>query len=56
VSRILKTTPNQIDFRWSFLSHLSLYAARLLGVLVAISSDMSDLVHGWVDPLLQVLK
>lgn len=56
VSRILKTTPNQISFRWGFFSHLFLYAIPLLGILVAMSSDMSDLVHSWMDPLLQVLK
>lgn len=56
VSRILKTTPNQISFRWGFFSHLFLYAIPLLGILVAMSSEMSDLVHSWMDPLLQVLK
>jgi hypothetical protein len=56
VSRILKTTPNQISFRWGFISPLFLYAIPLLGIVGAMSSDMSDLVHSGVDPLLQVLK
>jgi hypothetical protein len=56
VSRILKTTPNQLNFHWSFLSRVFLYAAPLLGVLVALSSDLSDLVHAWLDPLLQLAK
>lgn len=56
VSRILKTTPNQISFRWGFISHLFLYAIPLLGILGAMSSDMSDLMHSWMDPLLQLLK
>jgi hypothetical protein len=38
------------------MSHLLLYAIPLLGILGALSSDMSDLVHSWADPLLQILK
>ena len=56
VSRIMKTTPNQLNFHWPFLSHLLIYAVPLLGILVAMSSDMSDLVHSWIDPLLQLMK
>jgi hypothetical protein len=56
ISRISKTVPNQINFRWNFLSSLALYAIPLLGIVVAISDDSSDLVHSWIDPLLQVFK
>lgn len=56
VSRILKTTPNQLNFHWGFLSRLGFYALPLLSVPVALSSDLSDLIHDWVDPLLQVLR
>jgi hypothetical protein len=56
VSRIIKTTPNELNFHWTFLSHILLSAVPLLGVLVAMSSDVSDLVHSWIDPLLQWMK
>jgi len=56
VSRILKTTPNQLNFHWDFFSRILLYAVPLLGVVVAMSSDLSDLIHSWVDPLLQAMK
>ncbi len=56
VSRIVKTTPNQLNFHWGFFSHFVFYAAPLLGILVAMSSDLSNLVHAWVDPLLQALR
>jgi hypothetical protein len=56
VSRILQTEPNRLNFHWGFLSNLALYAIPLLGLVVAASGDVSDLVHSLVDPLLQVLK
>jgi hypothetical protein len=56
ISRISKTVPNQVSFQWNFLSSLALYAIPLLGIVVAISDDSSDLVHSWIDPLLQVFK
>jgi hypothetical protein len=56
VSRILKTTPNQLNFHWGFLSHLVLYIVPLLGILAAMSSDVSNLIHSWVDPLLRLMK
>jgi hypothetical protein len=56
VSRILKTTPNRLNFHWTFLSQVLLFATPVLGVLVAVSSDLSDLLHAWVDPLLQLLR
>ena len=56
ISRIVKTTPNQLNFHWGFLSHVLVYAVPLLGIVVAMSSDVSDLVHSWFDPLLGLMK
>lgn len=56
VSHIMSTTPSKLTFNWQFLGQLLLFAAPLLGVVVAASSDASDLVHAWVDPLIQALR
>jgi hypothetical protein len=56
VSRIAKTTPGQLDWRWSFFSHLGFYAIPLLSILVTMSDSVSDLLHSWLDPLLQAIK
>jgi hypothetical protein len=56
LSRISGTTPDQLNFHWPFFSRVLLYAVPLLGVLVASSSNVSDLIHAWLDPLLQMLK
>jgi hypothetical protein len=56
ISRIQKTAPDQLSFHWAFLSHVLLYAAPLLAILMAFSSTSSDLLHTWLDPLLQILK
>jgi hypothetical protein len=50
VSHILSTTPNSLNFHWDFIARLLLYAAPLLGIVAAASSDVSDLVHSLVDP------
>jgi hypothetical protein len=56
VSHILNTDPNRLNFHWDFLGQILLYAAPLLGVVVAASSDVSDLVHSLFDPLIQALR
>jgi hypothetical protein len=56
VSHILSTTPNKLNFHWHFLAQILMYAAPLLGIVVAASSDASDLVHALVDPLIQALR
>jgi hypothetical protein len=38
------------------LSQLLTYALPLLGIVVASSSDVSDLLHSWFDPVLRVLR
>lgn len=56
VSRILSTTPNRLNFHWHFLGRILIYAAPLLGVVIATSSLASDLIHALVDPLIQALR
>jgi hypothetical protein len=56
VSHILSTTPNRLNFHWYFLGQLLVYAAPLLGIVIAASSEVSDLVHSLVDPLIQALR
>jgi hypothetical protein len=56
MSRIARTTPHQVNFHWTFLSHMLVYALPLLGVIVALSSDLSNLAHAWIDPLIQAMK
>ena len=56
ISRISKSAPNQVNLNWSFLGNVLTYTVPLLGVLVAASLDLSDLVHSWLDPLFYLLK
>jgi hypothetical protein len=56
VSHILSTTPNQLNFHWAFLGRILISTVPLIGVIVAASSDASDLVHSLVDPLVQALR
>jgi hypothetical protein len=56
VSRISGTRPNKLDFHWDFLANICTYALPLLGVLVATSTDLTDLIHAWLDPLFQLGK
>jgi hypothetical protein len=56
VSRILRTTPNRLNFHWAFLSQVLLFATPVLGVLVAVSSDASNMIHALLDPVVQLLR
>jgi hypothetical protein len=57
VSRISGSTPYQINlFHGEFVRNVFVYTLPLLGALVATSTDMADLIHSWVDPLLQALR
>jgi hypothetical protein len=56
VSRVLKTTPDRLNFHWPFISHVLLFASPLVGILIAMSADLSDFAHAWLDPLLQLVK
>jgi hypothetical protein len=56
ISRILKGTPQKIDWSWRFASSLAIYVIPLLGLLAAASANSSDLLHTLLDPISQVLK
>jgi hypothetical protein len=56
VSSALHTDPGKINFHWTFLGDVAKYALPALGVLVATSPDVSDLVHSWLDPVLRVIR
>jgi hypothetical protein len=57
VSRVSGTTPNRINWlQGEFLKSVLVYAVPLLAVLLAASTDLSDLLHAWFDPVFQVLR
>jgi len=56
VSRILKTTPNRLNFSWEFIRSVTLALVPLLGLLAAASSDLSNLLHTLLDPLYGMFK
>jgi hypothetical protein len=56
VSTVLHTDPDKVNFHWAFLGHVLKYALPLLGIVVAASSDVSDLLHAWIDPVLRVIR
>jgi hypothetical protein len=56
LSRVLNTTPHRLNFHWGFIGHFLLAAAPLLAIPVIASSDVSNLVHAWLDPVLQLTK
>jgi hypothetical protein len=56
VSRILKTTPNQLSFSWEFVQRIGLAIIPLLSVVAVASSDMSDLLHTLFDPLYRIFR
>lgn len=57
VSRVSGTTPNAINWlQGSLLQNILTFAVPLLGILAAASTDMSDLVHTWIDPLLKTIR
>jgi hypothetical protein len=56
VSEVLGSTPNRVNFHWTFVSNVLLYTAPLVGVLLATSTDLADLLNSWLSPLFQVLR
>lgn len=56
ISKATGGTPNQIDFRWTFVGNVLAYTVPLVGGLLAVSLDLSDLMHSWLDPLLQAAR
>ena len=53
ISRVSDTTPGRLTFNSSFLTSLVTTFGSLLGALLAISFDVSDLLRAWFGPLLQ---
>jgi hypothetical protein len=56
ISRIQKGTPRKIDWSWHFVQNLAFYILPLLGLLAAASVSVSDVLHGWLDPIASLLK
>jgi hypothetical protein len=57
VSRVTGGTPNRVDWlHGSFLANVMTYAVPLLAGFAAASTDLADLIHSWLDPVLQVLR
>jgi hypothetical protein len=56
VSRISGTIPNKLNFHWHFIGNLLVYVLPLLATLAAVSTDLSDLIRAWVDPLLHLFR
>jgi hypothetical protein len=56
VSRVSGSTPNRLNFHWSFLGSLVTYTLPLLAALVAASTDLTNLINSWVGPLFQALR
>ena len=56
ISHIVKSEPNRVNWNWNFLSSVFVSAIPLLGILAATSSDLSDLIHAWIDSTLRVTR
>jgi hypothetical protein len=53
ISRVSDTAPGKLSFDSNFISSLVTMLGPLVGALVAISFDVSDLLHAWLGPLFQ---
>jgi len=56
VSRISGTTPDRLNLHWSFLGNILTYTVPMLGVLAASSSDVSDLLRAYLEPIFRILR
>ena len=54
VSRVSDTTPGRLTLDSNFVGSFLTTFAPLAGALVAVSFDMSDLLHAWLGPLFQL--
>ena len=54
ISRVSDTRPGRISFDSGFVNLLLTMIAPLLGALLAISFDLSDLLHVWFGPVFQL--
>jgi hypothetical protein len=56
-SEIVGGTPNRIDWlQGPFLGNVLISVVPLLGILAAASTDLADLIHSWLDPVIHVLR
>jgi hypothetical protein len=56
LSRILKSTPNQLNLSWEFVGRIGAATIPVLSVVAAASSGTSDLLHSLLDPLFRLFK
>jgi hypothetical protein len=57
VSRISGTSPHRINFiKGDLVMNIVTYALPLLGILVATSTDLANMLHSLLDPIIKVLK
>jgi hypothetical protein len=55
-SHISQTVPNRLTLDRAFFANMVTYVVPLVGILIAQSSDVQDLLGSWLEPLLRVLK
>jgi len=55
LSRVDKTVPNRLTLDRSLVLNLTQFVLPLLGILIGLSTTLSDLVRTWLDPLLEML-
>jgi hypothetical protein len=53
ISRVSDTTPGRLSFDFDFLSSLLTFVVPLLGALLAMSYDLTDLLRTWFGPFSQ---
>src|SRR5262249_17828814 len=56
VSRVAGTTPNRLNFHWSFLGNIVTYTGPMLGILAAASTDLSEMIRVWLEPIFRVIR
>ena len=54
ISRVSNTTPGRFKFDSHLITSLLTIIAPLIGALLAVSFDLTDLLHTWFGPLFQV--
>jgi hypothetical protein len=54
ISRVSNTTPGRLNFDSNFVGSILTTFAPLVGAVLAVSFDLSDLLHTWFGPLFQL--
>lgn len=54
-SQVANTLPGQLKLNRDLASGLFVYVLPLIGILAAVSYDVSDLLRVWLDPVLRNL-